>query len=124
MREAIVAIIVSFICVAAHAQEICTEQDGSRSCKVERPEQPELPKHRCRWMPLAPKRHCASRCTTTAGVSGVHYGCCQQTAACCHTWDQGKPSAAATIRGTAPGRKSHYSGDRRQRCRTRFDLHI
>jgi hypothetical protein len=43
MREAIVAIIVSFICVAAHAREICTEQDGGRSCKVERPEQPEPP---------------------------------------------------------------------------------
>ena len=50
----IVAIIFSFVCLAAHAQEakpcpsdhicpVCTEQDGGRSCKVERPGQPELP---------------------------------------------------------------------------------
>ena len=55
MRVAIVAIIVSALCVAAQAQEakpcpsghicpVCTEQDGVRSCKVERPsQQPELP---------------------------------------------------------------------------------
>ena len=54
MRGAIVAIIVSFVCVAARAQEakpcpsdhicpVCTEQDGVRSCKVERLGQPELP---------------------------------------------------------------------------------
>jgi len=55
MRWAIVAIIVSFVSVAARAQEakpcpsghicpVCTEQDGVRSCKVERPgQQPELP---------------------------------------------------------------------------------
>ena len=54
MRGAIVAIIVSFVCVAARAQEtkpcpsdhicpVCTEQNGVRSCKVERPGQPELP---------------------------------------------------------------------------------
>jgi hypothetical protein len=54
MRGAIVAIIVSFFCVAARAQEtkpcpsdhicpVCTEQNGVRSCKVERPGQPELP---------------------------------------------------------------------------------
>jgi hypothetical protein len=56
---AIVTIIISFVCVAARAQEakpqeakpcpsdkicpVCTEQDGFRSCKVERPGQPELP---------------------------------------------------------------------------------
>jgi hypothetical protein len=55
MRGAIVAIIVSFFCVAARAQEskpcprdhicpVCTEQNGVKSCKVERPGQPELPK--------------------------------------------------------------------------------
>jgi hypothetical protein len=55
MRAAIVAIIVPALCMAAQAQEakpcpsghicpICTEQDGVRSCKVERPgQQPELP---------------------------------------------------------------------------------
>jgi len=54
MRGAIVAIIVLFVCVAARAQEakpcppdhicpVCTEQNGVRSCKVERPGQPELP---------------------------------------------------------------------------------
>ena len=54
MRGAIVAIIVSFFCVAARAQEtkpcpsdhicpVCTEQNGVRSCKVERLGQPELP---------------------------------------------------------------------------------
>ena len=54
MRGTIVAIIFSFVCVAAHAQEgkpcpsdhicpVCTEQNGVRSCKVERPGQPELP---------------------------------------------------------------------------------
>jgi hypothetical protein len=54
MRWAIVAIIVSFVSVAARAQEakpcpsghicpVCTEQDGVRSCKVERLGQPELP---------------------------------------------------------------------------------
>ena len=54
MRGAIVAIIVLFVCVAARAQEakpcppdhicpVCTEQDGVRSCKVERQGQPELP---------------------------------------------------------------------------------
>jgi hypothetical protein len=55
MRVAIVAIIVPALCMAAQAQEakpcpsghicpICTEQDGVRSCKVERPGQrPELP---------------------------------------------------------------------------------
>ena len=55
MRVAIVAIIVPALCMAAQAQEakpcpsghicpICTEQDGVRSCKVERPgQQPELP---------------------------------------------------------------------------------
>ena len=54
MRQAIVAIILSFICVTAHAQEakpcpsghicpVCTEQDGVRSCKVERPGQLEMP---------------------------------------------------------------------------------
>jgi hypothetical protein len=54
MRGAIVAIIVSFVCVAARAQEakpcppdhicpVCTEQNGVRSCKVERTGQPELP---------------------------------------------------------------------------------
>lgn len=54
MREAIVAIIVSLVCVSARAQEakpcpsdhicpVCTEQNGVRSCKVERPGQPELP---------------------------------------------------------------------------------
>jgi hypothetical protein len=54
MRGAIVAIIVSFVCVAARAREtkpcpsdhicpVCTEQNGVRSCKVERPGQPELP---------------------------------------------------------------------------------
>jgi hypothetical protein len=54
MRGAILAIIVSFVCVAARAQEakpcpsdhicpVCTEQDGVRSCKVERLGQPELP---------------------------------------------------------------------------------
>ena len=54
MRGAIVAIIVSFVCVAARAQEakpcpsdhicpVCTEQDGVRSCKVERPGQPQPP---------------------------------------------------------------------------------
>ena len=54
MRGAIVAIIVSFVSVAARAQEakpcpsdhicpVCTEQDGVRSCKVERPGQPGLP---------------------------------------------------------------------------------
>jgi hypothetical protein len=54
IRGTIVAIIFSFFCVAAHAQEakpcpsdhicpVCTEQDGGRSCKVERPGQPELP---------------------------------------------------------------------------------
>lgn len=53
-RGAIVAIIVSFVCVAARAQEtkpcppdhicpICTEQDGDRSCKVESAGQPEVP---------------------------------------------------------------------------------
>src|ERR1700722_6625593 len=54
MRVAIVAIIVSALCVAAQAQEVkpcpsghicpvCTDQDGIRSCKVERPgQQPEL----------------------------------------------------------------------------------
>jgi hypothetical protein len=56
---AIVTIIISFVCVAARAQEakpqeakpcpsdkicpVCTEQDGRRSCKVEGPGQPELP---------------------------------------------------------------------------------
>jgi hypothetical protein len=55
MRVSIVAIIVPALCMAAQAQEakpcpsghicpICTEQDGVRSCKVERPgQQPELP---------------------------------------------------------------------------------
>jgi hypothetical protein len=54
MRSTIVAIIFPFVCVAAHAQEaktcpsnhicpVCTEQNGVRSCKVERPGQPELP---------------------------------------------------------------------------------
>ena len=55
MHVAIVAIIVSALCVAAQAQEVkpcpsghicpvCTDQDGIRSCKVERPgQQPELP---------------------------------------------------------------------------------
>jgi hypothetical protein len=54
MRGAIVAIIVSFVCVAARAQEtkpcpsdhicpVCTEQNGVRSCKVERLGQPQLP---------------------------------------------------------------------------------
>jgi hypothetical protein len=54
MRWTIVAIIVSFVSVAARAQEakpcpsdhicpVCTEQDGVRSCKVERPGQSELP---------------------------------------------------------------------------------
>ena len=54
MRVAIVAIIVPALCMAAQAQDakpcpsghicpICTEQDGVRSCKVERPgQQPEL----------------------------------------------------------------------------------
>ena len=47
MRVSIVAIIVPALCMAAQAQEatcpsghicpICTEQDGVRSCKVERP---------------------------------------------------------------------------------------
>ena len=50
MRLAIVAIIVPALCMAVQAQEakpcpsghicpICTEQDGVRSCKVERPGQ-------------------------------------------------------------------------------------
>jgi hypothetical protein len=54
IRGTIVAIIFSFFCVAAHAQgakpcpsdhicPVCTEQNGVRSCKVERPGQPELP---------------------------------------------------------------------------------
>ena len=54
MRWAIVAIIVSFVSVAARAQEakpcpsdkicpVCIEQDGLRSCKVEGPGQPKLP---------------------------------------------------------------------------------
>ncbi len=54
MRGAIVAIIVSFVCVAVRAQEakpcppdhicpVCTEQNGVRSCKVERAGQPEVP---------------------------------------------------------------------------------
>jgi hypothetical protein len=51
---AIVTIIISFVCVAARSQEakpcpsdkicpVCTEQNGERSCKVERPGEPELP---------------------------------------------------------------------------------
>ena len=53
-RVAIIAIIVAELCVAAHAQEakpcrrgyicpVCSEQDGVRSCKVERPGQLEQP---------------------------------------------------------------------------------
>jgi hypothetical protein len=53
MRGATVAIIVSFVCAAARSQEakpcprdhicpVCTEQNGVRSCKVERPGRPEL----------------------------------------------------------------------------------
>ena len=59
MRWAIVAIIVSFVSVAARAQEakpcpsghicpVCTEQDGVRSCKVERPGQRSCRKRRRR----------------------------------------------------------------------------
>src|SRR5271154_282703 len=54
IRGTIVAIISSCVCLAAHAQEakpcpsdhicpVCTEQNGDRSCKVERPGEPELP---------------------------------------------------------------------------------
>jgi hypothetical protein len=51
---AIVTIVISFVCAAAHAQEakpcpsdkicpVCIEQDGHRTCKVETPGQLELP---------------------------------------------------------------------------------
>ena len=54
IRGTIVAILSSFVCMAAHALEakpcpsdhicpVCTEQNGDRSCTVERPGQPELP---------------------------------------------------------------------------------
>jgi hypothetical protein len=71
MRVAIVAIIVSALCVAAQAQKakpcpsgdicpICTEQDGVRSCKVERPgQQPELPQAAA---PLDIRRGAMLRC--------------------------------------------------------------
>src|SRR5271156_6659018 len=65
MRGAIVAIIISFVCVAARAQEakpcpsghicpVCTEQDGVRSCEVERPGQPELPQATARPQDISP----------------------------------------------------------------------
>ena len=67
------------------------------------------------------------RCVTTAGGSGVHYRCRQQAAACYRTWDQGKPSPAATtaVQGTAQlGRIPRHCGDRRQCGRTKFDLRL
>ena len=84
MRVSIVAIIVPALCMAAQAQEakpcpsghicpICTEQDGVRSCKVERSgQQLELPKAaapldilppselRCRHLRRRPARSFAS----------------------------------------------------------------
>ena len=54
IRLTLVGIIVSALCVVAHAQEeepcpsghicpVCSEENGVRTCRVERPEQPALP---------------------------------------------------------------------------------
>jgi hypothetical protein len=54
IRLIVVAIIVSALCVLAHAQEgkpcpsghicpVCSEENGVRTCRVERPGQPALP---------------------------------------------------------------------------------
>ena len=71
MRVAIVAIIVSALCVAAQAQEVkpcpsghicpvCTDQDGIRSCKVERPgQQPELPQAAAPPLDISPSSDAA-----------------------------------------------------------------
>ena len=54
IRLAVVALIVSALCVVAHAQEakpcpdghicpVCSEENGIRTCRVERPGQPASP---------------------------------------------------------------------------------
>ena len=62
MRLTVAAIIVSAPCVDAHAQEgkpcpsghicpVCSEENGVRTCRVERPGQPALPQAA---VPMAP----------------------------------------------------------------------
>jgi hypothetical protein len=62
IRLTVAATIVSALCVVAHAQEgkpcpsgyicpVCSEENGVRTCRVERPEQPELPQAA---VPMAP----------------------------------------------------------------------
>jgi hypothetical protein len=54
IRLTVVALIVSALCVVAHAQEakpcpsghicpVCSEENGIRTCRVDRPGQPALP---------------------------------------------------------------------------------
>jgi hypothetical protein len=84
MRLIVVAIIVSALSVVAHAQEgkpcpsghicpVCSEENGVRTCRVERPGQPALPTS---GGPdgatgyLAAERRCAIA-TTAAPASGI-----------------------------------------------------
>jgi hypothetical protein len=82
MRGAIVAIIVSFVSVAARAQEakpcpsghicpVCTEQDGVRSMQGRAPWTAGVAGSDGAAGYLAVER----RCVTAAGGSGVHYRC-------------------------------------------------
>ena len=63
IRLTVVGIIVSAFCVVAHAQEgkpcpsghicpVCSEENGVRTCRVDRPEQPALPQAAVRTAPL------------------------------------------------------------------------
>ena len=63
IRLIAVAIIVSALCVVAHAQEgkpcpsshicpVCSEENGVRTCRVERPGQPALPQLAAPTAPL------------------------------------------------------------------------
>jgi hypothetical protein len=79
----IVAIIVSFVFVAARAQEarpcpsdkicpVCIEQDGQRSCKVEGPGQPELPQATAPASAAAPLPPEYRACITAAASKLPH----------------------------------------------------
>src|ERR1700688_1781787 len=84
MRLTVAALIVSAPCVVAHAQEgkpcpsghicpVCSEENGVRTCRVERPGQPALAQAAGPPAPLdylAAKRRCAISATTRAfGIS-------------------------------------------------------
>jgi hypothetical protein len=63
IRLAVVGIIVSALCVVAYAQEgkqcpeghicpVCSEENGVRTCRVDRPEEPALPQAKVPTPPL------------------------------------------------------------------------